>query len=157
ARRSNNGHATNEVSHEQRQTIVLAVKPMILHRDVLTLDVAGFLEAITECSGTARIRRPPIDESDDRRLRPLSPRRHRPSSRAPQQGDALTTFPLTEMHPIPSRVRSTSQAYRIAADPSAGIEGEPQGSPTRVRGLGERSLRELPAPVVLLFSLGHQP
>ena len=56
-------------------------------------------------------------------------------------------FPLTEMHPIPSRAGSTSQVYRIAADQSAGMEGEPQGS-LRAR---------LAAPVVLLFSLGHPP
>src|SRR5262245_10191049 len=62
---------------------------MVLHRDVLTLDVAGFLEAITECSGTARIRRPSIDDSNDRRLRLLCPRRHRPSSRAAKQRGEL--------------------------------------------------------------------
>jgi len=54
-------------------------------------------------------------------------RRERPRRRAAEQGDEIATFHLTEMHPIPSRAGSTSQAYRIAADQSAGMEGEPQG------------------------------
>src|SRR5262249_14450262 len=103
ARRSNNGHATDEVSHERRQTIVLAVKPMVLYRDVLTLDVAGFVEAITECSGTARIRRPAIDEPDDRRLRLLCARRERPHRRAAEQRDELAPF-----HSITSSARASS-------------------------------------------------
>jgi hypothetical protein len=36
--------------------VVLAVQPVVLHRDVLTVDVAGFVEAATERSDTARIR-----------------------------------------------------------------------------------------------------
>ena len=102
---------------------------MVLYRDVLTLDVAGFVEAITECSGTARIRRPAIDESDDRRLRLLlSPRCHRPSSRAADQRDERASFPLPEMHPIPHRPERTGRIPDWA-DRSAGMEGEPQGSP----------------------------
>jgi hypothetical protein len=59
-------------------------------------------------------------------------RRERSCCRAAEQRHELAPFHLTEMHPIPSRVRSTSQAYRIAAnqsariapDQSAGMEGD---------------------------------
>src|SRR5262249_58024838 len=89
--------------------------------------------------------------------RPLRARRKRPCDRATEQRDEVAPFPMTEMHPIPSRAGSTSQAYRIAPDQSAGMQGEPQGG-RRTRPAGwESSLRELPAPMVLLFSLGHQP
>src|SRR5262249_25632597 len=55
ARRSDNGDATaDEVSHERWQAIVSAVQPLVLDHHVLTLDVAGFVEAFTECSDEAR-------------------------------------------------------------------------------------------------------
>jgi len=43
----NNGHPTAyEVGHERGQAVELAVQPMVLHRHVLALDVAGFVEAL---------------------------------------------------------------------------------------------------------------
>src|SRR5262249_12856023 len=54
--RSDNGHATtHEVSHESRKAIELALQPVILHRYVLPLDVARFIEALAERSGKGRI------------------------------------------------------------------------------------------------------
>ena len=47
--RGDNGHATaDEVGHERRKAIELALQPMVLHRHVLALDVAGFVEAFAE-------------------------------------------------------------------------------------------------------------
>ena len=49
ARRGDNGDATaDEVGHERRQAIELAVQPVVLDRHVLALDVAGFIEALAE-------------------------------------------------------------------------------------------------------------
>src|SRR5262249_59734868 len=55
AGRCNDGYATvDEVSHQRWQAIVLALQPMVLHHHVLALDVAGFVEALTQCSDAAR-------------------------------------------------------------------------------------------------------
>ena len=54
--RGDNGHATaHEVSHERRKAIELALQPVVLHRYVLALDVAGFVEALAERGGKGRI------------------------------------------------------------------------------------------------------
>ena len=54
--RGDNGHATtHEVSHERRKAIELALQPVVLHRYVLALDVAGFVEAFAERGGKGRI------------------------------------------------------------------------------------------------------
>ena len=55
AGRGDNGHvAADEIGHERRQAIVLALQPVVLHRHVLALDVAGFVEAFTERSRAMR-------------------------------------------------------------------------------------------------------
>src|SRR6516165_1493693 len=107
ARRGNNGHAAaDEVGHEQRHAIVLAVQPVVLHCHVLALEVAGFVEAFTERSGLARgvPSRPAVDEADDRhrrllRLRPERPR-HR---RAAEQRDEVAS-----LHSITSSASASS-------------------------------------------------
>src|SRR6478735_10918426 len=53
--------AADEVGHQRRQAIVLALEPMVLDRHVLTLDIAGFTERAAErsrvaCHATARPR-----------------------------------------------------------------------------------------------------
>src|SRR5262249_23287387 len=51
-RRGDNGDTTtHKVSHERRQTIELALQPVVLHRHILALDVAGFAEAVAERGG----------------------------------------------------------------------------------------------------------
>ena len=95
AGRSDNGHATaDEVGHERRQTIVLALQPMVLDRRVLALDVAGFVESFSERSDLAHrgVRRPAADEADDRHRRLLRASRERPCGRcAPKQCDELAS------------------------------------------------------------------
>src|SRR5262249_16561965 len=89
ARRSDNGHATDEVSHERRQPVVLAVQPVVLHCHILTLDVAGFVEAFAERSGLAHggLGRPAVDEAHDRHRWLLGACRERPyHRRAAEQG-----------------------------------------------------------------------
>jgi hypothetical protein len=75
--RSDYRHATaDEVGHERWQAIVLALQPMVLDRRVLALDVAGFVESLTERSHLAHrgVRRPAADEADDRHRRLLRAR-----------------------------------------------------------------------------------
>src|SRR6516164_11461489 len=58
-RRGDNGDApAHEVSHERWQTIELALQPMVLHRHVLALDVAGVVEALAKRGGKGRIESP---------------------------------------------------------------------------------------------------
>jgi hypothetical protein len=51
---------------------------MVLHRYVLALEVAGFVEALAERAGKERIGRPADDECDNSRCRLLRARRERP-------------------------------------------------------------------------------
>jgi hypothetical protein len=54
--RGDDGHTTtHEVSHERRKAIELALQPVVLHRHVLALDIAGFVEALAERRGKGRI------------------------------------------------------------------------------------------------------
>jgi hypothetical protein len=51
---------------------------VVLHRHILALDVAGFVEALAERGGKGRIGRSGIDKSDDRHPRLLRTRGERP-------------------------------------------------------------------------------
>src|SRR5262249_10220092 len=90
AGRSDNGYATtHEVSHERRQAIVSALQPVVLHRYILALEVAGFVEGFAERSRIAPrgLGRPNVDEADHRQRRLLRARRERPrNSRAAERG-----------------------------------------------------------------------
>jgi hypothetical protein len=44
----------DEVSHQSRQAIVLALQPVILDRHIPAFDVAGFAQASAECGYIAR-------------------------------------------------------------------------------------------------------
>ena len=54
-RGDNNDTTTHEVSNERRQAIKLAVQPVVLHGYILTLEIAGFVEALAERGGKGRI------------------------------------------------------------------------------------------------------
>src|SRR5262249_41365668 len=89
------GHTTTrEVGHESRQAIELALQPMVLHRHVLALDVAGFVEALAEPGNKERIRQSGIDEADHWHCRLLlRARRERPRGRrAAEQRDECAPF-----------------------------------------------------------------
>ena len=81
AGRGDHGHPTaDQVSHQRRQAIVLALQPVVLDRHVLAFDVAGFAEAFAERGRIARggIGRPAVDKPDHRQRRLLRARRERP-------------------------------------------------------------------------------
>jgi hypothetical protein len=88
-------HATtHEVSHEHWQAIELTLEPMVLHRHVLTLDVAHFVETLAERANTRRVERSGTDESDHRDRRLLRARRKRPHYRAAKQHDELAPLDM---------------------------------------------------------------
>ena len=54
AGRGDDGHAaTYEVSYKRRQAFVLAVEPMIFHRDILVLEIARFVKPLPKRNRTA--------------------------------------------------------------------------------------------------------
>ena len=60
----------------------------------------------------------------------LRPRRERPRrSRAAAERDEVTPFPLTEMHPIPSRAGSTSQDIGLQRNSQRVSEAMPRSAP----------------------------
>src|SRR5262245_53253429 len=99
------------VQHEVGQSIALVLS----NRHILALDVAGFVEAFTECSDMARrgIGRPTADEADDRYCSLLRARRERPCRRrAPKQRDERAS-----LHSINSSARPDNGSGTVS--PSA--------------------------------------
>ena len=47
----------NEISRQRRQPIVVTFRPAVFDRQVFALDIAGFLQGLTECCqhGLARV------------------------------------------------------------------------------------------------------
>src|SRR5258708_3390792 len=88
------GHLiADEISSHCRQSLDLTIRPAVYHRHVLALDVAGFLEALTEpgqedvlCGRTS------VEEPDHRHRRLLRTRDERPSGRAAEKRDELAPF-----------------------------------------------------------------
>src|SRR5215471_5023661 len=68
--------ATNQIGHQCRQPIVLALQPVVLDSDVLPFDVAGFLKTVTERGHITRsdFRSPRVKKLDHRHRRLLPPR-----------------------------------------------------------------------------------
>jgi len=67
--RGNHCHLTiNEVGCHFRQPISSTLGPTVIDRNVLTIDIAGFLQALTECSrhGPVSVSRGDIEECDHR-------------------------------------------------------------------------------------------
>ena len=84
ADRGDHGHlSADQIGHQRRQAIVLALQPMVLNRHVLTFDVAGFVEAFAERGHKAcgTIGRPVSDKPDHRQCWLLRSCRKRPSNR----------------------------------------------------------------------------
>ena len=86
AGRGDHGHlSADQIGHQCRQAIVLALQPVVLDRHVLAFDVAGFVETFAERGHIARggIGRPVVDKPDHRQRRLLRARRERPRAAAP--------------------------------------------------------------------------
>ena len=80
AGRRDYSHATlYQVRHHRRQAIIMALQPVVLDYDILTLGITSFAEPLAECGYTVRSRgRPTVDEADHwhRRLLRASSERH---------------------------------------------------------------------------------
>src|SRR5499427_2306758 len=84
------------------------MRPPILDRHILALDVPGFTKALAECGQKAGISRPrAVEESYHRHRRLLCARRERPRGRrAAEQRDE----PAARAHSITSSARASSEA-----------------------------------------------
>src|SRR5262249_1105511 len=85
----------NQLKRDHRHSIVLPLRPTVLDGHVLALDIAGFLQALTECRNHRHVavRRCTVEESDHRQRRLLRPRRERPyHRRAAEQRDELAAL-----------------------------------------------------------------
>ena len=105
AGRGDHGHlSANQIGHQCRQAIVLALQPVVLDCHVLAFDGAGFVEAFAERGRIARvgIGRSVSDKPDHRHRRLLCARRERPRGRrAAEQRDEIAPFQLIEVHSVP--------------------------------------------------------
>jgi len=75
--------ATNQISRQHRETIVLMLRPAIFDHDVLALDVTGLIQSFPERSYQMWSLRkgPDAEKSDHRHRRLLRARRDRPRCR----------------------------------------------------------------------------
>src|SRR5215813_326186 len=81
-----------QIGREVGQSVGLVLRPAILDRHILALDVAGFTKALAECGQISCTidRRRAAEEPDHRHRRLLRARRERPRSRrAAEQRDNL--------------------------------------------------------------------
>jgi hypothetical protein len=84
---------TDQIGRHSRQSIVLAVRPAIFDRHVLSIDIPHLAQALAEGEQTARpgVRRCAAEEPDHRHRRLLRARRERPRGcRAAEQRNELT-------------------------------------------------------------------
>src|SRR5262249_22453097 len=92
-----------------RQTIILALRPAIFDRDVLTFDVTGFTQPLAECGQGSRIGRGrcAVEKTDQRDRCLLRPRQDRPADgrRAAEQRDELAAS-----HSITSSARNRNDS-----------------------------------------------
>src|SRR5262245_51864362 len=107
--RSDHRHLTAyQIGCEVGQSVSLVLRPAILDRHILTLDVAGFTKALAECGQIAcTIGRPRgAEEPDHRHRRLLRARRERPAGRpAAEQRDELAAS-----HSITSSASASSRS-----------------------------------------------
>src|SRR5262249_38410511 len=93
----------NQISHQSRQSIILALGPAVFDRHTASLDVASFLQATAERSQDIRIRprQCAAEKPDYRYRRLLRARCEWPRSRAAEQRDERAA-----LHSITSSARS---------------------------------------------------
>src|ERR1700730_8380889 len=93
--RSDHRHLTAyQIGCEVGQSVGLVLRPAILDRHILALDVAGFTKALAECGQMARTidRRRAAEESYHRHRRLLRASRERPCGRrAAEKANELTS------------------------------------------------------------------
>src|SRR5262249_20787275 len=101
----------NQIDRQRWQSVILAVRPAVLDRHVLTLDVAGFLQTLPEPSHhrPVAVRRSAVEKPNRRHRRLLRARRERPCCRrAAEKGDERAT-----LHSITSSARASSEGGTV--------------------------------------------
>jgi hypothetical protein len=75
--------APDQVGHQRRKSIILAICPAVFNRHVVAIDIARLAQPLTERSRKIReqVRRFAIEKSDDWHCRLLRARRDGPSGR----------------------------------------------------------------------------
>src|SRR5262245_18332510 len=110
--RNDRGHRpAHQLGQQFRQPIELTLRPAVFDRNVVTLNVASVLQALTKCAQTIRVcvRRCGVKELKPRHCRLLRPRRVRPyCRRAAEQRNELAT-----LHSITSSARASSVAGTV--------------------------------------------
>src|SRR5262245_59903533 len=104
--RSDHRHLTAyQIGCEVGQSVDLVLRPAILNRHILALDVAGFTKALAECGQISCTidRRRAAEEPNHRHSRLLRARRERPCRRAAGQRDERAA-----PHSITSSARASS-------------------------------------------------
>src|SRR5258708_7112491 len=105
--RSDHRHLTAyQIGCEVGQSVGLVLRPAILDRHILALDVAGFTKALAEYGQIppCTIDRPDAEEPDHRHRRLLRASRERPCGRAAEQRDEVAAL----HHSITSSARASS-------------------------------------------------
>src|SRR5262245_17666273 len=111
--RSDHRHLTAyQIGCEVGQSVDLVLRPAILDRHILALDVAGFTKALPECGQIARtIDRPrAAQETYHRHRRLLRARRKRPRRCAADEHDELASF---------HSITSSARAMRVGGIPAS--------------------------------------
>src|SRR5262249_15254213 len=99
---------------------------MVLHRYVLALEVAGFVEALAERCSKGCIGRSGVDKTDDRHRRLLRARRERPRCcRAAEQRQELASSEV-EHGLLPGTRCASLQQTQDAPEAPAGLWGRPE-------------------------------
>src|SRR5215813_7276092 len=102
----------DKISGQGRQSIVMFLRPAVFDRDILPLDIAGFLKTFTEGGHKERVSsgRSAAEESDHRHRRLLRARRERPHDRrAAEQRDELAA-----LHSITSSAATSSLSGTVS-------------------------------------------
>src|SRR5262245_25140801 len=108
---------SNEISRERRQPIQSSLRPAIFDRDVLTLDVTGFVQATAERAhyGSERLSRLSIQKSDHRHRRLLRARHERPRGHTTaEQRDECAPFHSITSLACASRLGGTVTPIALA-------------------------------------------
>src|SRR5262245_46457082 len=129
---------TNQLKRDHRHAIVLPLRPAVLDRHVLALEVAGLLQALTECGHHryVAVRRCTVEECDHRHRRlppPPAPYLDREQQAAPtEQCDELPPLHVRHGEFLPyalSAPPTGPRAQSSAPQPAAGRPSSPWARP----------------------------
>src|SRR5262249_857240 len=83
--------ATNQIGRKRRQPIIVALRPAVFDRQILTFDITGFLQSLAECTQKVceELRRLAAEKPNHRYFCLLATRRDRPRCRALKYGYEL--------------------------------------------------------------------